>query len=232
MNTNMSVGGSTTYEETTVTTTTSAPGTSESVNMNVGINGFGMNVNVTATDGSMNNSAMTTTTTTTGGSNGDSMNIMVKVLHDNYPEETAWTVKNGSGAVFMRQRLGDILQPGEINQQSASVAKGTYTFRITDTERDGICCSYGVGKIEIYVDGKLVKSHNGEFGQSLSLEFGPDTPTTTPNSGTCADSPTFVGRFGIGCSDIKFYTSRSQQYICRFLDGFEEECPKSCGNCR
>lgn len=186
----------------------------------------------TTTRSTTTTTTRTTTTTTTGGSNGDSMNIMVKVLHDNYPEETAWTLKDSSGTSIIRQRLGDILQPGEVNQQSANVAKGTYTFKITDTERDGICCSYGVGKIEIYVDGQLVKSHDGDFGRSLSLEFGPDTTTTTPNSGTCTDSPTFVGQFGIGCSDIKFYTSRSQRYICRYLDGFNEECSKSCGSCR
>merc|ERR1711923_410026 len=57
-----------------------------------------------------------------------------------------------------------------------------YTFYITDTYGDGICCSYGNGGYKIKVNGEEVVS-GGEFGDSetetFSVTSSPVAPPTT-----------------------------------------------------
>merc|ERR1712207_109540 len=48
---------------------------------------------------------------------------------------------------------------------------GEYTFTISDTYGDGICCSYGNGSYSLIVDGSLVKS-GGQFASSDDYTFG------------------------------------------------------------
>merc|ERR1711902_158342 len=56
-----------------------------------------------------------------------------------------------------------------------------YTFKITDTYGDGICCSYGQGGYVIKVDGTEVVS-GGEFGDSDTKTFTVSAPPTAPVS--------------------------------------------------
>ncbi|GGB19888.1 HNH endonuclease signature motif containing protein [Agarivorans gilvus] len=42
---------------------------------------------------------------------------------------------------------------------------GGYRIDFKDEGLDGLCCSYGEGSIEFYVDGQLVLSDNGDFGE-------------------------------------------------------------------
>lgn len=105
------------------------------------------------------------------GTTGSMMNIRVKVDHDDYPEETEWSVMDSSNNMIMHQNAGDVLEWGAVKEQSANVPPGTFKFTMTDTESDGICCDYGQGKVEVFVDGKRVKSFSGDFGESLSFSF-------------------------------------------------------------
>lgn len=80
-------GGTVVVEETVTTTTTTGGGgsTGDNVSMSVGINGFGMDVNVNTSEGGMNtNSSMTTTTTTTTTTTGN-----VGMVEEVYVEEVA-----------------------------------------------------------------------------------------------------------------------------------------------
>jgi hypothetical protein len=48
--------------------------------------------------------------------------------------------------------------------KTAYIAEGAYTFEMTGTYGDGICCQYSAGEFKIAVDGEPVSiSSSGEF---------------------------------------------------------------------
>lgn len=59
------------------------------------------------------------------------------------------------------------------------IKPGTYNFYVFDYYRDGICCQYGNGKVEIYetfppelgLEDKLRWSHNGRFRKQTGASF-------------------------------------------------------------
>ena len=112
------------------------------------------------------------------GSVGSIVNedITVIVVLDNYPEETDWTLKDDQGNTVLSG--GGYANPGDIGAtktQTLSNANGDYTFNITDSFNDGICCSWGSGYYEIQVDGVTViggsGSGSGEFTDQATENF-------------------------------------------------------------
>merc|ERR1711923_196005 len=63
-----------------------------------------------------------------------------------------------------------------------------YTFYITDTYGDGICCSYGTGGYKIKVDGEEVVS-GGEFGDSETETFSVTSSPVAPPTTAPVDTP-------------------------------------------
>lgn len=53
-----------------------------------------------------------------------------------------------------------------------------FTFEITNTFGDGICCRDGSGSLQITVNGEAVASNDGQFGDKVQETF----EATTPNS--------------------------------------------------
>jgi hypothetical protein len=64
--------------------------------------------------------------------------------HDDFPEEVGWSLKRGSTTI-MSQTTGSIIRADQIVNRTASLSSGTYTFRVTDSAADGLCCNYGPG---------------------------------------------------------------------------------------
>merc|ERR1712156_1237863 len=64
---------------------------------------------------------------------------------------------------------------------SECLSEGCYTFEITDSYGDGICCSYGQGSFSVKLDGAEILS-GGSFGSSASESFcaNNSSPTQTP----------------------------------------------------
>jgi surface protein len=87
----------------------------------------------------------------------------VKVTHDTYPQETGWTLRDSSGTLIARQSTCSFNNPGRTFTKTSSVALGTYTFEMTDTRGNGICCENGPGSFSIAVNGETVISKNGQF---------------------------------------------------------------------
>jgi hypothetical protein len=82
--------------------------------------------------------------------------LTVRVKHDNYPQEVAWQVERWNGAVVGIQTRGSVLTPGRLVSRNYGLGSGTYYFEITDSGYDGICCVYGNGFYELYIDGTLI----------------------------------------------------------------------------
>jgi hypothetical protein len=69
------------------------------------------------------------------------------------------------------QPTGSYNSEGGTILQAGNITTGTYTFEMTDSVGDGICCQYGSGSFTITVDGETIISNNGEFLESVQETF-------------------------------------------------------------
>jgi hypothetical protein len=134
----------------------------------------------------------------------------VEVVHDEFPEETGWTLRDSAGAVIASQLTDSYNTEGGTVIQTRTITAGTYIFEMTDAAGDGICCEYGSGSIKITVDGATVISNNGEFLESVQ---------ETLDVGSCSDLLS-------GCSTVRHFESKTREahvslayYLgCRYRD--------------
>ncbi len=131
------------------------------------------------------------------------MTVEIKVTTDNFPNEIAWTLVNKCGTNFTRSSPPYSL-PNKMESTTACVPSGKYTFAITDEFGDGICCSFGLGRYEILVDGVTV--HTGAHGGSLEEKTFGACPTVDSYLGCYIDlidsngengEPYFAGQLDI-----------------------------------
>jgi len=112
--------------------------------------------------------------------NGRSITVNIKT--DNYPVETSWTIQEECGAGLIASGSG--YSSNTDISESLCLPNSEYTFTITDSYGDGICCGYGQGSFSLVVDGSVAKS-GGEFTTSDEYTFGscsgesPVTPNPT-----------------------------------------------------
>ena len=111
--------------------------------------------------------------------------LNLSLLTDNYGEETSWQINDnlgnpvasGSGYASNTQYIENIC-----------VTEGEYTFTISDSYGDGICCSYGDGSYTLKID-QTVLASGGSFKLSEIKTFtigddsgtDPITPPTDPS---------------------------------------------------
>jgi hypothetical protein len=106
----------------------------------------------------------------------DLTTVKIQVKHDNYASETGWELLNAAtNAVLARQLKGTVFNRGQIITKTVLVPAGDYTFHITDSFSDGICCSYGEGLYEVTV-GNTVVASGGDFGAESFDSFTVDGP--------------------------------------------------------
>ena len=102
----------------------------------------------------------------------------VKLVTDDWPAETSWTVKGDCGDGIAMSG-GSYSLKGILYEQSACVTEGQYTFHIVDSQLDGICCGQGEGSYKVLYDGALV-AEGGEFAHEKQHTFGV-CPTASPS---------------------------------------------------
>merc|ERR1711902_249420 len=93
---------------------------------------------------------------------------VLELTTDNYPDETEWDIKNSSGDE--KYNGSGYSDKNKLHTINMCLETDEYTFYITDTYGDGICCSYGNGGYKIKVNGEEVVS-GGEFGDSETETF-------------------------------------------------------------
>jgi len=148
--------------------------------------------------------------------------LVIEIRTDTYPSETNWevedpsgnTVSSGSGTTCGNEQLC------AYNYCVLAECGYEYTFTITDTFGDGICCSYGDGYYTVTYAGVEVVQ-GGDFSYSEETSFG-----CPVESVTCVDSPlnADAGGGNLGCD----FVASSLEY-CAF--GGNSHCPLSCGTC-
>ena len=75
----------------------------------------------------------------TGAPTGtDTVPVVLEVQHDEFPEETEWTLSDKDGHVIDSQRQSDLIPKHELVVKTYHLSPGSYGFVITDSFEDGI----------------------------------------------------------------------------------------------
>jgi hypothetical protein len=100
--------------------------------------------------------------------------VKVALRTDNNPSETTWEIKNSLNVVIASG--GPYPEANKLYQQTYTLPQADcYSFIITDTGGDGICCTNGNGGYEVSSNGTTIKQ-GGTFGYTESCEFWMESP--------------------------------------------------------
>ena len=97
---------------------------------------------------------------------GDVLSIML--MTDNYGSETTWDLYNDDTG--MLEASGGPYDSATSYQIDLILTSGNYTWTIYDSFGDGICCTYGEGFYELYMNEMWIAG-GGEFLASESVSF-------------------------------------------------------------
>lgn len=97
--------------------------------------------------------------------------VQVKIVltTDNYSGETTWQLKDKFGNVLMAN--GTLSNATTFTSTLCVSTSSCLTFQINDSFGDGICCGYGNGNFQLYVNNVLQLNHNGQFTNTYSYNF-------------------------------------------------------------
>ncbi len=107
--------------------------------------------------------------------------VTIKIQRDEFGSETAWSFVNAAGQVLASgQNYSDTNSLPALITQTVNVPANTcYTFTITDSYGDGICCNFGNGYYEISTSDNQVIFEGTAFESSDSFTFGVGALNTT-----------------------------------------------------
>jgi hypothetical protein len=94
---------------------------------------------------------------------------------------TGWTLRKSAGTLIAGQSTGSFSTEGSAVSKTKYIAKGTYTFEMTHTYGDGICCQYIAGEFKITANGEpgaIISS--GEFRDVVRESLGVVEHSTGP----------------------------------------------------
>jgi hypothetical protein len=92
------------------------------------------------------------------------------IVTDGYPGETSWNLSTSTGETIDGIAAGDLTLAGATYSWVIELQSGDYVFTIYDAWGDGICCNYGGGEYNLYLNESLIAS-GGQFGASETVAF-------------------------------------------------------------
>jgi hypothetical protein len=108
----------------------------------------------------------------TAGGGGSCANVTVTIVFDNYPEETSWNIKNSGGTTVASGGPYGSSPDGSTFTQTVCLPVGcNYTFTISDSYGDGICCAYGNGSYNVKDAAGTVLFSGSSFTSSATHTF-------------------------------------------------------------
>lgn len=96
--------------------------------------------------------------------------VNLSITFDNYPEETSWQITNASSQIVASGGTYASQPDGSTITLTECLDAGTYTFTMSDSYGDGICCQYGSGSYSL-TSGTTNLASGGSFGASESTTF-------------------------------------------------------------
>jgi hypothetical protein len=163
--------------------------------------------------------------------------VVIEVTYDDFPQETGWTLRDSAGTLISSQPTGSFPTAGGFVSRTEFVAGGEYTFEMTDTFGDGICCSFGIGEFKITVNGESIAAgDNGDFGDVVQVTFDvseaptraptrapTSAPTSAPFSAPTSAPTRAPTRAPTSAPSISAATGNNEVVIEDTYDGFPQE---------
>ncbi|KZX02269.1 endonuclease I [Pseudoalteromonas luteoviolacea] len=150
--------------------------------------------------------------------------VQFKLVTDNYANETSWELKNKQGQVI---KSGNGYANTTTYTESLCLADETYTFIISDSYGDGICCSQGNGSYELTFNNQVLVS-GGQFSNQEQKQF-----TLGNGDGGGGQDPTGYYASAAGLSGftlksqlhaiIKDHNNRGYSALWSFIDQYERD---------
>ncbi len=109
--------------------------------------------------------------------------VVVTINPDNYGAEITWFIENeagdsvASGGPYTNGIVTPVLD-------TIMLCQGCYTFSISDSLNDGICCLYGFGNYSLSVDNQLLIAGSGQYDGKRIDRFCIGQPTACDVAGT------------------------------------------------
>jgi len=126
------------------------------------------NYNVSDAAGNVANQVSRTVVVNPASTSDTAVNL--SITFDNYPEETSWTITDGSGSPVASGGTYASQADGSTLNVSTELPVGCYSLTINDAYGDGICCSYGNGSYTL-TDGSVVLASGASFASSETTTF-------------------------------------------------------------
>ncbi|WP_299123102.1 T9SS type A sorting domain-containing protein [uncultured Winogradskyella sp.] len=103
--------------------------------------------------------------------------IVFNITTDNYGYETGWELRNSLGTV-VSSGPSSAYANATVYQEMITIPAfdDCYTFTITDSADDGICCAYGIGSYNLEDENGNVIIAGGDFGTSEAVIFNAQDP--------------------------------------------------------
>jgi len=113
--------------------------------------------------------------------------LEIMIVTDDYPDETSWNLSTSTGQTIDGIAAGALTAAGTRYSWDIELQSGDYVFTIYDSWGDGICCNYGGGEYNLYLNDILIAS-GGQFSNSETVEFysGSEWMSIEPSSGIIA----------------------------------------------
>ena len=97
--------------------------------------------------------------------------LTLQITFDEYPTETSWIFRNSNNQiVYTSSPYNDSYAETETTQNFCFVP-GCYSFTISDSAGDGICCDYGNGSYQLLDENDNVLASGGNFTTSQVHNF-------------------------------------------------------------
>jgi extracellular elastinolytic metalloproteinase len=173
----------------------------------VGVTGAGWSSDIAVDDISL------TTGSGGGGGGGGTSAVTLTLVLDQYPAETAWTLKDGSGTTVAS---GDgYTTANSTVTENFNLPAGCYDFSITDSYGDGICCTYGNGSYTLTNAGSTLAT-GGAYGSGETKNVCVDGVSSVNSVSTINSFSSELGSF-----DIMVYPNPAKSEISFSLSGAE-----------
>jgi len=100
----------------------------------------------------------------------------VSITTDNYGSETSWRVIKEND---QDQITGGGYASNKENTERYCIPNDACTFEISDEYGDGMCCNFGNGSYEVWIN-NMSKGSGGAFGSSATVDLCDGMPTPAP----------------------------------------------------
>lgn len=105
--------------------------------------------------------------------------VVVAIVFDRYASDISWKIERENGQVVVSGSGYQNSAPDV--SENVCLEDGIYTFIISDSYGDGLCCSYGQGSYTVSLNGTaLVSGSSFTSSESKSFTIGKASPPPTP----------------------------------------------------